>query len=221
MKGLANSEPGARGQDGDPMLVFIPGLGRRGGLGLLQLWAGAHPAHSHGTAGASPAWGAAEGCRWCPWHPPVSRGARALSCMSSCMCWASGMNIHGPTGTVISVSTGMRSSQVSPVVHKPGLAWESVERAAGVGQGLRSCLAIGKRRSISRPFACRPWGRRGAPSLWDLGSSPDAALCSVFKPSPTHPQSGGLGITSSPHGHCWLPEDGLLVSHEPVHCVPN
>lgn len=84
------------------------------------LWAGAYPAHSHGPAGASPAWGAVEGCRWCLWLPPVSGGARALSCMSSCMCWASGMNIHGLTGTVIFVSTGMRSSQVSQVLHKLG-----------------------------------------------------------------------------------------------------
>lgn len=44
------------------------------------------------------------------------------------MCLASGMSMHGLTGTTISMSTGTRSSQVSQVVHRPGWAWESMER---------------------------------------------------------------------------------------------
>lgn len=108
-------------------------MGRGFGLGLPWLaLGGGHPVHSHGPAGASPAWGALEGCRWCLWHPPVSRRALALSCMSSCMCWASGMSMHALTGTATSVSTGMRSSQVSPVLHRPGWTWESTEKGQWV-----------------------------------------------------------------------------------------
>lgn len=134
VKGLENHKPGTRVQNGDDTLVSsTSGLGRRGAARFaLALWAGAHLDHCHGPAGASPVWGAVEGCRWYPWHSPVSRGAQVLSCMSSCMCWASGMNMHGPTGTAISVSTGMRSFQVSQGVQRPGQAWESMERGLQV-----------------------------------------------------------------------------------------
>lgn len=139
------------------------GLGQ--GLPWLALGSG-DPDHSHGSAGASPAWGALEGCKWCLWHPPVSREARALSCMSSCTCWASGMSMRALTGTATSVSTGMRSSQVSPVVHRPGWACESTEkRAMGVGQAPGVVWLFGRGCLSSPPSACLPWGRWGTPCL--------------------------------------------------------
>lgn len=66
-----------------------------------------------GPTGASPAWAAVAGCRWCPCRPRACGRGRALCCTSSCTCWASGTNNPEPTGTATSASTGMRSGQVS------------------------------------------------------------------------------------------------------------
>lgn len=129
------------------------------------------------------------------------------------MCWASGMSIHGLTGTVIFVSTGMRSSQVSQVVHRQVGSRSPWRAATGVGQGLRSSLAIWKRLSIF-PTICLS-------SMGKVGSGPDAALLGS-KPSPAHPKSCLVGappfLLMDTVGYLrmgsWRPMDL-------VHCIPN
>lgn len=110
-------------------------------------------------------WDAVEGCRWCPWHPLVSRRAGALSYTSSCTCLASGMSIHGQTATATSASTGMRSSQVSQLV--AGIGWtQGTPRDRGLGPGLELRGVATSPRRVRPPHFLSLWYSRVV--LWLL-----------------------------------------------------